>query len=142
MVNFLKILLWGFLLWLGIFAISFLIFPFKKSGSPLFETLMAISVTGGSVLFSLVLFRNLEENYFAEGLKVGFIWLCESILIDLPLFSTGSMEMTLGIYFQDIGFTYLIIPIVTAGMGWILEQKIRHPDEHVHLKNAENEEAV
>jgi hypothetical protein len=51
------------------------------------------------------------------------------------------MAMPLRTYFEDIGLTYLIIPIVTVGIGWILEQKITKPaDDHIHLKNAQNEE--
>lgn len=141
MKNLMKILFWGFLLWLGIFAVSFAIYPFKTEGSPLFETLIAISLTAGSVLFSIILFKNIDENYFETGVKVGITWLIINILLDLPLFSFGSMAMPLRLYFEDIGLTYLIIPIITASMGWILEQKIpKSADDHIHLKNAENEE--
>jgi hypothetical protein len=140
MKNLLKILFWGFLLWMGVFAVSFLIFPLKQANSPFFETLMAVSLTGGTVLFSMLLFKNLEEDYLKTGIQVGFIWFVENILFDLPLFSYGSMAMPWSNYFQDIGFTYLIIPIVTYGFGWILENKLKKMDDHIHLKDAENEE--
>lgn len=140
MKNLLKILLWGFLLWMGVFVVSFIIFPLKQTNNPLFETLMAVSLTGGSVLFSILLFKNIEEDYLKTGVQVGFIWLVENILIDLPLFSYGPMAMTWSDYFQDIGFTYFIIPIVTIGFGWLLETKLNKVDDHIHLKDAGNEE--
>jgi hypothetical protein len=88
----------------------------------------------------MLLFKNLEEDYLKTGVQVGFIWLIENILIDLPLFSYGPMAMTWNNYFQDIGFTYFIIPIVTIGSGWLLETKLKQVDDHIHLKDAENEE--
>ncbi len=33
------------------------------------------------------------------------------------------MQMSLGDYMMDIGITYLIIPVVTIGMGFLLERK-------------------
>ena len=140
MNNLIKILLWGFLLWLGVFAISFLIYPLKQSNSPLFETLIAVTLTGATVLFTLLIFKNLEENYLKTGIQVGFTWMFENILIDLPLFSYGPMAMSLSNYFQDIGITYFIIPIITIGFGWLLEVKLKKADDHIHLKDAENEE--
>lgn len=49
-----------------------------------------------------------------------------NIAIDLCLFSWGPMKMNFGDYIQDIGFTYLIIPIITFGIGYQLENKLSH----------------
>ncbi len=139
--TFMKILMWGFLLWAGIFAISFVLYPLKQSNSPLFETLMAISLTAGAVVLAVLLFKNLDSGYLNTGIQVGFIWFFENILIDLPLFSYGPMRMTLSDYLQDIGLTYFIIPIITIGFGWLLEAKSKKTiDEHVHLKDSDNRE--
>ena len=56
----------------------------------------------------------------------------------MPLFSYGPMAMNWSKYLQDIGLTYFIIPVITIGFGWLLETKLKKPDEHIHLKNTEN----
>ena len=56
---------------------------------------------------------------------IGAAWLVINLVIDLPLFSAGPMATPLADYVKDIGLTYLIIPAVTIGMGYLLEKKSR-----------------
>lgn len=35
------------------------------------------------------------------------------------------MQMSLQAYMMDIGFTYLIIPLLTVGMGYIADAKLK-----------------
>jgi hypothetical protein len=59
-----------------------------------------------------------------EGAVIGVAWLVISLAIDLPLFLLESpMKMSLPDYIADIGLTYLIMPTITVGMGWVLKQK-------------------
>ena len=44
-----------------------------------------------------------------------------SIALDLPLFTEGPMKMSFEKYMKDIWLTYLIIPTVTLGFGYLLE---------------------
>jgi hypothetical protein len=47
-----------------------------------------------------------------------------SIIIDLLLFSPPSpMQMSFINYMMDIGITYLIIPVITVGFGYIIQNK-------------------
>ena len=116
-------LLYRFLLWLIPFVVAFAIFPLKKAQSPLFETIMPITLTACVVLFSILYFRNLQSGYMAEATKLGLIWFAMSILIDLLMFMQGPMKMTFPDYMMDIGLTYLIYPVVTIGFGFMLEKK-------------------
>ena len=59
----------------------------------------------------------------AKALVIGVAWLVINLVIDLPLFSAGPMAMPLADYVKDIGLTYLIIPVVTVGLGYLLETK-------------------
>jgi uncharacterized membrane protein YpjA len=64
-------------------------------------------------------------GFLREGIFIGVVWLAINLLIDLPLFSAGPMAMSLSDYTKDIGLTYLIIPIVTVGYGYLLGKKAR-----------------
>jgi uncharacterized membrane protein YpjA len=124
MTKYLKILLFGFLTWLIPFAISFVVFPFKETNRGLFETTMAVSVTAVAVLFAILYLRRVPSGFVGEGILIGIIWFAVNIVIDLFLFLPPSpMQMAFGDYMTDIGFTYLIYPIVTIGFGYLLEQE-------------------
>lgn len=58
------------------------------------------------------------------GAWLGGPWLATHVVIDLPLFPFGGpMAMTWSDYEMDIGVTYLIIPIVTLGIGVALARR-------------------
>ncbi len=116
-------LFFGFLVWLIPFAVSVAIYPLKQAGSPLFETIMPVTLTLAGVVFSLLYFRPLKANYIREGWTLGMAFLAVSIGIDLLLFMWGPMKTTFANYMIDIGLTYLIYPIITVGFGYLLENK-------------------
>ncbi len=118
-----RTILYGFLLWLIPFVVSIPIFPLKEAQSPVFETIMPIVLTICVVFFSLLYFRKMNSGYLSESIKLGIIWFVISIIIDLPMFMWGPMKMSVINYMMDIGFTYLIYPIVTIGVGYSLEKK-------------------
>jgi hypothetical protein len=118
-----KVVLFGFLVWLIPFIVSFAVFPLKKSMNPLFETIMAVVVTLVGVIFVYLYFKKVELNFFKEGILFGLVLFVMSIVIDLLLFMWGPMKITFGNYMMDIGLTYLIYPIVSGGFGLLLEYK-------------------
>ncbi len=64
----------------------------------------------------------MNSGYLSESIKLGIIWFIISIIIDLLMFMWGPMKMSFINYMMDIGFTYLIYPIVTIGFGSVLEK--------------------
>ena len=120
-----KIVLYGFLTWLIPFAVSIVIFPFHDSQRPLFESIMPVVLAACAVVFGILYLRRADAAYLREGVRIGLAWLVINLVIDLPLFSAGPMTMPLADYIKDIGLTYLIIPVVTVGMGYLLEKKSR-----------------
>ncbi len=50
-------------------------------------------------------------------------FLCRKHLIDLLMFSKGSMAMPIIEYFKDIGLTNLLIPAIIIGFGYLLDEK-------------------
>ena len=116
-----RIAIFGFLVWLVPFLISFLIFPLHAANRPLFESVMPVAIAACAVFFSIIYLRRLQSGFFREGVLLGIVWLAISIALDLPLFLAGPMKMSLPDYVMDIGLTYLIIPVTTSGLGYALE---------------------
>lgn len=119
-----KALIFGFLLWLVPFIISVIIFPLKTSLPALFESIMPVVIAICVVLFSILYFKKLEAGFFKEGVILGITWFVICIVLDLLLFMWGPMKMTFPYYMADIGLTYLIIPVITVGFGYLVEKRI------------------
>lgn len=119
----LRVSLFGFLTWLVPFIVSILIFPIRESQRPLFESIMPVVVTVCAVGFSILYFRKLEGGFLREGILIGVVWFVINIVLDLLLFLEGPMKMSFPDYMMDIGLVYLIIPVVTLGFGYLLEQR-------------------
>lgn len=124
MNKYLKIGLFGFLVWMMPFLVSFLIFSIHESNRPLFESTMPLVLTITVVIFSVLYFKKLEKDYLNESILVGVVWLIINLIIDLIMFLPDSpMQMSFVDYMMDIGITYLIIPTVVIGIGYLLEKK-------------------
>jgi hypothetical protein len=120
-----KAILFGFLIWLIMFLVSFFIFPLRESNRALFESIMPVVGTIAAVIFAVIYFKNIEGNFLKEGIWLGIIWFVINIVIDLLLFMWGPMKMTFCAYMADIGLTYLLIPAITIGFGELLALKVR-----------------
>ena len=118
-----KTLFYGFLIWLIPFITAFLIFPIRESNRALFESIMRIVITVSVVFFAYLYFKKLDNDYKKEGILLGLTWLAISFVIDLTMFMQGPMKMTFTAYIMDIGLTYLIIPAITIGFGYLSKSK-------------------
>jgi len=125
MKSFTKALLYGLAVWAIPFVIAIFIFPLRENERPLFESIMPVAVALGVVIFCCMYMANLELNFLKEGVWLGVLWLIINIVIDLLLFSWGPMKMTFIDYMKDIGITYLMIPVITVGMGWTEEKRFK-----------------
>ncbi len=113
-----RALLFGLLVWLIPFAVAFVIYPIHESSRSLFESIMPVTISLATVLFGVTYLRQVTRQPLREGILIGLIWLMMSLLIDMPLMLLGGpMQMTLPEYIADIGVTYLMIPVITIGMG-------------------------
>jgi hypothetical protein len=105
------------------FIVAMLIFPLREAQSPFFETIMPLTLTICTVVFSILYFKGVEHGYLAESVKLGILWFGISLVIDLFMFMWGPMKMPFMDYMMDIGFTYLMFPMITIGFGYLLERK-------------------
>ena len=118
-----KAFIFALLVWVVPFVVAMFVFPLRESDRAFFESIMPVAVVLATVFFSALYFKKVDAYFLKEGILLGFIFLLVSLAIDLVLFSQGSMAMPLGDYIKDIGFTYLMIPVITIGFGFILSRK-------------------
>lgn len=114
---------YGFLVWMIPFVVAFLIFPLRASDRPFFESIMPVVVTIVTVVLGILYFKKVESNFLKEGILLGIIFFAISVVIDLLMFSKGPMAISFVNYVKDIGFTYLLIPTITIGFGYLLDKK-------------------
>jgi hypothetical protein len=115
-----KAILFGVYIWVTAFAVAFAIFPLRESSRPLFESIMPVVLASATVVFAHRYFKHVRDGFRREGVLLGLVWLATNVLIDLPvMLSPSPMQMTVGQYIRDIGLTYVMIPIITAGMGLV-----------------------
>ena len=121
----LKIVLYGFLVWLIPFTVSFIVFPLKTSMRPLFESIMPLVISIIVIILSYYYIKNLKTDFIKEGIIIGIVWFIISIALDLFMFLPASpMQMSFTDYMMDIGLTYVMIPVITTGMGYMAQNKV------------------
>lgn len=118
-----KLLFLGFLVWLIPFLVAFVIFSLRTNARPFFETIMAVVVALVGVVFTAIGFRGVQSSFVKAGVELGLVFFAVSVLIDLPMFSYGPMATDLASYMMDVGLTYLIYPIITIGVGYMLAKR-------------------
>jgi hypothetical protein len=118
-----RAVLYGLLLWLILFLVAFALFAIRTNARPLFESIMAVAVALATVLLAYRYFAHVTSGYLREGFLLGAVWMVINVLVDLPLMlSPSPMQMTASEYLADIGLTYLLIPVVTTGIGAVVQR--------------------
>ena len=115
-------LVYGIIVWLIPFLFAMLIFPIHETMRPFFESLMTIVIGFAIILFAALYFKQVKLRFLREGIQVGIAWIIINLVLDL-IFLVWMFQMELAEYAMDIGVTYLMIPIITIGCGYILEKK-------------------
>jgi hypothetical protein len=118
-----KLLLIGFVTWIAALVLSMLLYSLKEAGDPLFETIMPLILTTLAVLSVFYYYMDVKSCYIREGAILGVSLFAVNIFFDLFMFMWGPMKMSFMQYMNDIGFTYLIYPIVSIGFGVIISNR-------------------
>jgi hypothetical protein len=121
-----KIIGFGIVIWLIPFIASF--FLYSRTGTPivnvfLVKTMMIVLGAFAGVLLLVIYFKGIEKNYLREGIMVGFTWLIINWLLDFVILLPIA-KVNMAIYFSQTGLRYLMIPIISIGMGYILDAKM------------------
>lgn len=126
--NYLKLFGFGFLVWLVPFLVSFLFYTPQGvlvTSDAFFNSVMTVV---GFVTISVLLLNYLKSftvNYLKESIKAGSAWFIMSVLLDVAIL-VPMAKMNLATYCANIGFGYLVIPMIAIFAGLLLEQKTEH----------------
>jgi hypothetical protein len=123
---YLKVGLFGFFIWLIPFVVSVLIFPLRAMQRPLFESIMPVVIAIWTVFFAVIYLLGIKSGFQKEGIVIGMAWFFISIFLDLLVFIEGPIKMSLWDYATDIPLTYLMIPTITFGFGYLMEKYSSH----------------
>lgn len=119
-----KLLLFGFLSWLMTFAGALCLSPLRTDIRTTFETLVGVILTVSTVLFTTLYFRQVRQSYLRAGILLGTALVFCNILLDLPMFLAGPMQMRPWEYMKDIGLAYLSMPAIAIGCGYMLQKRV------------------
>ncbi len=123
----LRNVLFGFIVWLVPFVVSFAFFSPK--GEPLYDqyVIKNILLVIGAGLESFLLikyFKGVNKDFAKEGVIVGITWLLISVALDIiSLVYLFNMPFTK--WAGQIGIGYLVIPIMGVSMGIVLDCKLK-----------------
>ncbi|TQD26733.1 hypothetical protein [Methanolobus vulcani] len=126
MNKYLKMFLYGLLVWLIPFIISFAFVDKQGNftiGETFFKSIMVVTGALVGVVLAVRYFRDVETNYVNEGIFLGLFWLAINLALDLLMVYGGFFQMGIMEYFTDIGMRYFAMPIYTIGMGYALMQQ-------------------
>lgn len=115
-------IIYGILLWALVYLASLPMIPLIKTDPFFFKTLIGFAFTVFAIIFTVIFFAGVKQNFLNEGISAGILWMLISIAIDVPVFVYGKSNMSFAAYFKDIGLTYVAFPITTIGVGYLLER--------------------
>ena len=94
----------------------------KDTSVPLFDSLIPVALSALTLWFLYLYFKGVPSGYTKAGLMAGVVWLIMNIMLDHSCSSRGPMQMTFTDYMYDIGLTYLLIPVITTGTGYMMDK--------------------
>jgi hypothetical protein len=75
-------------------------------------------VAATNVTVMTLYLARISSAFLAHGALCGVLWVAENFVFDFIAFSIGPMQLGFAEYVQDIGVTYLMIPVITVGLAW------------------------
>lgn len=100
---------YGLLVWVVPFALAFILFPIRNSDRIFFESIMPVAL----VITVAVVARVARNKEFLRSWQTGLLWLIMSVILDQAFFTWGPQKISFTDYWKDIGFLYLVIPVIT-----------------------------
>jgi len=120
-----KLISFGILSWLIPFIGSF---PFYSPDQGLlidiflFKTIMIVLGALVGVLLLVLFFNDIKKDYLKASIIVGIVWLIINWGLDF-IFLLPMSQMPIAQYFTEIGLRYLVLPIVSIGIGLVVKNK-------------------
>lgn len=119
----LKIVLFGVILWVIPFLATLLLYKDKEPIMDifLFRSVMLVLTALVAVILLVKYFEDITADYVKEGVIIGVSLIVISIGLDLVILAPMA-GMTTTTYFYQIGIKYLGIPMISIGMGHLLQR--------------------
>ncbi len=111
-------ILYGFLTW--IITIT-LILMSHNSNPYIFNNFLSIIITVLALILSIIYLKKFNGDYLKEGLIFGLIIFIINIVLDMIFYHAVNLPMGLVEYMLNVGFIYLIYPIITSTIGFLFE---------------------
>lgn len=119
-------LLFGLLVWLIPFAVSFIVYPLRSTDRLFFESIMSLLLIITTV-WATAKVRNKAALHLWQ---TGLLWLVISLALDQLFFTWGPQKLVFLDYWKTIGIDYLTIPLVTW-LGYTPIQKDANKESEV-----------
>lgn len=100
-----------------VFAAAMAMYPWRIHQRALFEALISVVLAAATTALMTVYLRGVKASFVKHGILCGLVWIAVNLALDTAAFLFGPMKMSLGAYLQDIGATYLMIPVITVGLA-------------------------
>lgn len=85
---------------------------------------MPVVIAIWTIFFSIFYLSRIKSDFLKEGIFIGIAWLLISIVLDLMIFIVGPLKMPVWDYVTGIAITYLMIPVITSGFGYLMDRRI------------------
>ncbi len=111
--------LWlGVLLWGVMFAVASALYPWSVATPALLASFMAVVLAGVTTTVATAYLRQLEGGVFWRVFKASLTWTATCVLLDLAMLMTMPPRLSIREYLQQIGLTYLMIPVIAMGLAY------------------------
>jgi len=122
MKKYFRVFLYAFLMWVVPYIASLLFLPLQDTDKIYFKTIMIIigSLTWVSLIY--IYFKDKSEKFLLHGLLLGGLGFGVGILLDMIGVLPFS-DISFVTYMKEIGFRYLLIPISSICIGFLLKEK-------------------
>jgi NO-binding membrane sensor protein with MHYT domain len=120
-----RLIMFGVAVWAVPFVAGMAVFPIIPPETALFDTLMSVAMAFSASMFGYLHLSRGASPSLDKGLFAGTIWMLMSLTLDVPFFTFGpeQMRMAPSAYMADIGFTYIMIPIIVGTIGLALARR-------------------
>ena len=137
------LLLFGFLTWLLPFVVSFFFYDPTVArmtiNNDLFKSIMVVFSTLVGTLLLVKYFDAVKKDFVLEGFIAGAVWAVMNWVLDFVVL-VPMMKVDTPTYFMSIGLRYLMVPIISLGMGMAIENSsansARRSPARITIKNS------
>jgi hypothetical protein len=113
----LRLVFYGFLSWLPVFAVATAAQMWRDSDFGLFQAVVVIAMTAVTVSLAPAILGELKPLTLKDGLVCGLTWMIVHALLGLLAFVGGPLEMPMA-HFRSLALCMLVIPLLTVGLAY------------------------